>query len=369
MEIEKIWDDAIHFKPDSFKPFWSERLRHKRDILLILGLGWDPRMSALSKALKTFGSEGLRHMHLVHYRPSPSFESPYKSFIEKNVQELDSVTENWAEKRDVPIITRKEGNSYVGDEEISKYYTRCDITPYTDILVDVSSLPKSLYLTLLLILVKKCTKIGKGINLHVVACQDVDLDSQIIESTDDTRLLKGFKSKLERLSQQMIPKIWTPLLSRDNTNSLQKLYERIGPKDIYPVLPFPSRNPRNDDDLLVEYRDIFVDEWVLDPLNIIYAAEDDPLDVYRSLLGLYHQQQEALEPLGGVSMVVSILSSKLSSIGAFMAAFEKNMAVVHAIGRHVPPMNMDIDCWDVEHMIRFENNLHSIWLTGEPYAQ
>lgn len=33
--------------------------------------------------------------------------------------------------------------------------------------------------------------------------------------------------------------------------------------------------------------------------------------------------QEALKPLGGVSMVISALSSKLSSIGAFMAAFEK----------------------------------------------
>jgi hypothetical protein len=67
-------------------------------------------------------------------------------------------------------------------------------------------------------------------------------------------------------------------------------------------------------------------------------------------------------------MVVSVLSSKLSSIGAFMAAFEKNMAIVHAIGRHVPPKNMGLDYWDIDHMIRFEKNLHSIWLTGEPYA-
>lgn len=368
MGIKREWDDAIHFRPDLFKQFWCERLKKKRDILLILGLGWDPRMNALPKVLKTFGSEGLRRIHLVHYRPSPSFESPYQNFIIKNIQELDLVTKDWAEKTIVPIFTRREGNLYAGDEEISKYYIEFDITPYTEILVDVSSLPKSLYLTLLLILVKKCIKSSKGINLHVIACQDVDIDAQITESADDTRVLKGFKGKLERLSQQTIPKIWALLLSQGNANSLRKLYERIGPKDIYPVLPFPSRNPRNDDDLLSEYRDIFVNEWALDPLNIIYSAEDDPLDVYRSLMALYQQQQEALEPLGGVSMVVSVFSSKLSSIGVFLAAFEKNMAIVHAIGRHEPPKNMSLDFWDNEHIIRFEKNLHSIWLTGEPYV-
>jgi len=368
MAIERNWDDAIHYKPDFFNSFWSERLNCRRDLLLILGLGWDPRMNALPKALKTFDTKGLRHIHLIKYRPSPSFESPHQKFIEKNTQELDLLTENWAKKTDVSIFTRKEGNLYVGDEEISKYYTKFDISPYTEILIDISSLTKSLYFTLLLILVKKCTKIGEKINLHVVACQDVDLDSQITESVDDTRVLKGFKAKLERLSQEQIPKIWAPLISQGSKNSLRKLYERIGPKDIYPILPFPSRNPRNDDDLLVEHRDILVDEWAFDPLNIIYAAEDDPLDVYRSLLGLYQQQQEALEPLGGVSMVISALSSKLSSIGAFMAAFEKNMAIVHAIGRHDPPTNMGLDFWDKDHIIRFKNNLNSIWLTGEPYV-
>jgi len=290
-------------------------------------------------------------------------------FIEKNAQQLDELTDNWAEKKEVTIITRKEGNLYIGDEEISKYYAKWDLKPYMDVLIDVSSLPKSLYLTLLLTMVKKSKRISKEINLHVVACQDVDLDNQITESADDTRLLKGFKAKLERLSQQTVPKIWAPVLAKNNEKSLSKLYQRIGPKDIYPILPFPSLNPRNDDDLLIEYKDIFVNEWALDPLNIIYAAEDEPLDVYRSLLNLFHQQKEALEPLGGVSMVISTLSSKLSSIGAFMAAFEKNMAIAHAIGRHIPPEDMGFEYWEIDHMTSFKGNLHSIWLTGEPYAE
>ena len=88
MAIERMWEDAIHFKPDSFRSFWSERLRHKRDILLILGLGWDPRMNALPRVLNTLGFEGLRHMHLIDFKPSPSFESPIKVLFKR-------ILKNW----------------------------------------------------------------------------------------------------------------------------------------------------------------------------------------------------------------------------------------------------------------------------------
>ncbi len=67
-------------------------------------------------------------------------------------------------------------------------------------------------------------------------------------------------------------------------------------------------------------------------------------------------------------MAVSPLSSKLSSIGAFMAACEKNMSIGHPIGRHNPPVDMTLDYWESAYMDRFEEKLHSIWLTGEPYV-
>jgi hypothetical protein len=200
----------------------------------------------------------------------------------------------------------------------------------------------------------------------VVACQDVDLDNRIIESTDDLRFLKGFEGKMRRTTRKKLPKIWAPILTGNSQSVLTKLHEYLEPKDIYPILPFPSRNIRTDDDLLMEYHGIFVDEWGLNSLNIIYAAEDDPLDIYRSLLNLYDQQTETLEPLGGISMVFSCLASKISSIGAFMAAFEKKIAVAHAIGRH-ELKDINDRYWSEENQNRFKKNLHSIWLTGEPY--
>lgn len=367
MVTEILWHDAIHFKPNLFHSFWTERLDQKRNILIIVGLGWDPRMTALTDAIHSIGGAGLREIHLLRFKPSPSFVSPYANFISKNSEILDQILENWAEKSIVDIITRREGNFYIGDEGISQFYSKFNISQFTDVLVDISSLPKSLYFTLLFILVKMAQRENKTVNVFAIACQDAELDGQILESADDTRLLKGFKGQLTQYSKKTIPIIWAPVIEKNNTISLRKIYDKIEPQDVYPVLPFPSRNPRNDDDLLIEYRKIFCDEWNLNPMNIIYSAEDDPIDVYSSLINLYHQQQEVLEPLGGISMVISALASKVSSIGAFMAAFDGEIAIAHAIGRHDPPEQMDISYWDEQQINRFKDNLHSIWLTGEPY--
>jgi len=366
------WYDAIHFKPDEFEGFWKKRFSRTRDLLLITGLGWDPRMTAATNMLKSFGGKGIRDLHLIKYGPSESFVSPYHNFIHKNMELLAKIADGWAGITETQIITRAANNYYVGDEDISTKFVKIDISKYNDIVIDVSALPKSLYFPLLLILIKICIgNENENINVHVIACQDPDFDSLIIESADDTRFLKGFRGGLQMISTQDIPRIWVPLLAKNNTIGLDKLYasEDLNPTDIYPVLPFPSRSPRTDEDLLVEYRHIFVDIWNLNSMNIIYAAEDDPLDVYRRLLTLHSQQKETLKPLGGVKMVVSPLSSKLSSIGAFMAAYEDKMAIAHAIGRHVPPDSMDDSYWEKVHMDRFMSNLHSIWLTGEPYVQ
>jgi hypothetical protein len=368
LDIERRWDNAVDFSHGSFNNFWSERLKGKRDLLIIIGLGWDPRMSALLGLIKEFGGEGHRLVHEIHFSPSPTFESPYREFIENNGILLNNVASGWADIERINITTRKEGNFYIGDDEIRKFYREYDLGSFSDILVDISALPKSLFFTLLLILVKKVDLKHVPGNIHVVACQDVELDHQITESADDTRILKGFKGKFGQESKKGVPIIWSPVLARNKAISLSKLYDAISPKDIYPILPFPAKDPRSDDDLLIEYRQIFASEWNLNPLNMIYAAEDDPLDVYRSLFSLYEQQEDALSPLGGITMVVSALSSKISSIGVFMAAYEKNMAVMHPIGHHDPPSTMTLNYWSYEKMQLFKENLHSIWLAGEPYV-
>lgn len=180
MDIERRWDSTVHFSHDTFKHFWSDRLLTKRDVLLITGMGWDPRMTVLPGLLRKFGGEGLRRVHLIHYIPAPNYESPHREFIDMNMKELGKTAVDWADVEKIEIYTRKEGNFYIGDDEIAKVYARYDFSSFSDILIDISALPKSLFFTLLLILVRKADSKHPGINIHAVACQDVELDDQIV---------------------------------------------------------------------------------------------------------------------------------------------------------------------------------------------
>ncbi len=369
MVKERRWEDAVHILPRDFKTSWENRFKQKRDLLVISGLGWDPRMTALLGPLKECGGTGLRELCLIKYRPSPSHESSQQKLIERNISILEKITKGWMTKEEIEIFTRREGNKYCGDEEIEKQIIDLDVSRYSDILIDISSLPKSLYLTMLLILVKKCTASSPAVNLHVIVCQDVELDGRISESIDDVRFLKGFKGGIQKVSEQNRPKIWTPILTGNSSQVIEQLHDYIQPQDIYPVLPFPAKNPRTDDDMLLEYHEILADNWRLNPMNIIYAAEDDPLDIYRSLMNLYRRQKETLEPLGEIMIVFSCLAGKISSLGTFMAALEigKDAAVAHAIGHHKLNIDNVEKYWSEDYQKRFKKDLHSIWLTGEPY--
>ncbi len=369
VDFDNKWDYAIHFQPAESKEFWSERLKNtEKNILMILGLGWDPRMSIFVDTIKSIGGKGRRDINLIYFRPYETFVSPFQGYIDKNSDILKTICENWANIVNILVNTRNKENYYIGDKEIAKIFKDIDLEPYDDVIVDISALPKSLYFTLLYILVHKALIFYKNLNVHCIACQHSDLDSQIVESIDDTRFLSGFKGYYGRIGKNNIPKIWVPLLENNQSESLSKLIELTEPRDIYPILPFPSKNPRQDDEILMEYSSIFAgDEWSFNLMNFIYATEDEPIDVYQRLIKLYHQQQETLKPLGGISMAISPLSSKLSSLGAFMAAFEKHFAVAHSIGRHTPPTNMGDHYWSDETIELYKNSLHTVWLTGEPY--
>lgn len=233
--MNRRWYDAIHFEPGKFEAFWSERLRDTRELLMILGLGWDPRMTATASVIKSFGRKGRRDLHLIRFSPSKVFRSPHEKYIDKNYRYLNDIANGWASITESQIETRREDNHYIGDENISEIYRNINLCTYNDIIVDISSLPKSLYFPLLLVIVRKCIRDNEPVNIHVTACQDTVFDNNIVESADDTRFLKGFRGGLSMVSKKGVPRIWVPILATNNSAGLTKLYalQDLSPIDIY----------------------------------------------------------------------------------------------------------------------------------------
>ena len=134
-----------------------------------------------------------------------------------------------------------------------------------------------------------------------------------------------------------------PLLGEGNSVQLQKIHEHVSPDEICPILPFPGRDPRRGDGLIQEYRELLFDQWLVEPGNFIHAAEQNPFSMYRQTMRSAQDYIRALEPLGGCRIAISLLSSKLLSVGALLAAFELIEKGHHAGVAHIGSQRYTID--------------------------
>lgn len=104
--------------------------------------------------------------------------------------------------------------------------------------------------------------------------------------------------------------------------------------------------------------------WDIDPRNVIYVGEDDPVDVYRTILRIEEQRRPVFADTIGSSIVLSPVGSKAVALGALMAAIETSLAVayVEAIAYDVPA-NTEDGVNDTE------GPLIHVWLQGDAYPR
>jgi hypothetical protein len=162
-------------------------------------------------------------------------------------------------------------------------------------------------------------------NLHVVVAHSPVLDAAILDEGIDesATFLHGFSAaEFEREATREQPRVWLPVLGRGQRVQLDRILALVTPDEICPVLPSPAQNPREADDLMLEYRDLLFDQLRVEPRNVIYASESNPFEVYRQIVRSVRHYRRALAPLSGCKAVVSAMSSKLSSLGALLAAYE-----------------------------------------------
>lgn len=201
------------------------------------------------------------------------------------------------------------------------------VLEYDDIIVDISAMPRMISLVLVAqlmgVLDERRAKMLHVANLHVVAAESAAMDVDVSEEglAEEVVNVTGFTGRIgaESISN---PKIWFPILGEGQKLRLQRIYEKIQPDEVCPVIPFPSYNPRRGDALVEEYRASLFEEYRVDPRNILYASESNPFEAYRQLFGAIERYKEALSDLGHCRAVISPLSSKVLSVGALLAAFD-----------------------------------------------
>jgi hypothetical protein len=231
---------------------------------------------------------------------------------------------------------------------------------YSQVVVDISGLPRSVYFPLIRGILQTADSGWDG-DLHVVACDSGEIDGAILEEgAENPSPLGGFSGPT--LETQWAATVWLPVLGEGMSEQLASLLDAITPDEVVPILPFPARNPRRGDDLLIEHRELLLDRLIVEPRNFLYAAESNPFDLYRAVTDLAIRYQASLRPLGAARFVLSTHSSKLLSVGVLLSAYEQGLQVMH-----VSPSRYGIRAGVDLQALAPAAQPTDLWLTGQPY--
>ena len=348
----------------------------KRDktkkVCLVLGQGFDPRMLGGLGVLAGIIDPREIAVTIVVFDEGPTSPSKrYDGLVQRNLAELKTIVrDDQIEQRQVSMFS-PEGHRRTSRSAEAVFRSWTELQQFSDIFVDVSSLPRSIYFPVvakLLFLLDENDGAGTP-NLFVLVSESTTLDGQIVEEgiDEDADYIHPFRGGGERESTAGRPRVWFPLLGEGQRLQLTRIHELINPAEICPLLPFPSVDPRRGDDLVIEYRELLFDQLGVETRNFIYASETNPFEVYRQLRRAILHYANALMPLGGSSAVISANSSKLLSVGALLAAYELKRTKADVAIAHVETHGYKlIDPSHLDHFVS-ASRLHCLWLAGDCY--
>lgn len=334
-----------------------------------MGTGFDPRNII---GLETIINAGVRNIECLAINIEEGPDSP-----SKELEELTRKTCGKIEKLSVHLCTETikifDNGRRVGPQEIINllHSKKVSLTAYTDVVLDVSALPRCIFFLAITELLNIIDKNGIPVNFCVMVAENAELDKEINQEALDENAypFPGFERATSAAYLEGI-KIWIPVLGENKGYHLRKIYDNLQPEEVCPMLPFPARNPRRCDDLIKEYYEFLFDSISVEPGNFIYAAENNPFDVYRKIMYTAQQYNKSLQPLNeNIKIIVSCLSSKIMTIGAAIAAYELRKNRYHVAVWHLDARGYSLsrDIKENLEVVTEKSELVSIWLTGECY--
>lgn len=384
-----LWQHYIFGRGQELYDLWHSMYRSRTvRLLYISGRGFDLRAQAIMKAFLDECQSAAHRIEaaqllLIDF-PGYNLTPELHSLTDENAHALCSEFSRIGPSETISIRFSAGGEDdisasnalRIGAEDV---LTR--IAGYTDIVLDVSTMPRVVYVTLLTRLLESLIAdkhagnplVANRINLQVLVAEDPVLDSRIQpqDPSNELILIPGFASSLQAESVKDWPLVWFPILGENRVGQLQKVIDGAIPNfaEICPVLPHPSRNPRRADQLLTEYKVPLFDARQTPTANILYAHEAHQFEAYRQLLRAMERYKRSLGLLGGCRLVITPLGSKLITLGASLACYEMRPASPKAdYGIAIPYAEPKRYVVAPEEIRASLPELCSLVLTGESYT-
>lgn len=358
MRSDYRWDLAITHRGAELQTFVEEYFdQPDRRILLIAGAGFDPRTGLVATALSAASSAALTALLVQESRTES--DRTLSELAATNLQQLTAIVPTHT-ILDIQIFGTD--NSVVGGRRAATKLSAQTLTTYTDIVVDISALSVGTSFPMIRYLIELIHSGHASLNLHVMVAHQPELDAKVRAiPTDSAVPVHGFNGGLTLVSgARQAAKLWLPQLAHGRAATLRRIYESINPDEVCAILPFPASHPRLGDSHLEELLGSGGFPWQMDARSIVHADEDDPLDLYRTVLRLHALREPVFRETGGSQLILSPVGSKVMALGALLAALEKDLPVVYLEDFSYELQGaLDVKLAPPE--------LMHVWLEGDPY--
>lgn len=386
-----LWDHYVFRRGNSVHELWEGLLKDRPvHLLYIAGRGFDVRAQAVMREFVAgqvgAGRKTVSAKLLLLGFHDYELDEAVAQLTEENAAALEVEFSSLGNTVNVASEAAEAEDEVSASDALRERVKAVldEIDGKTDIILDVSSLPRSTYLALLTNILQKLVPnktvaegaphplYANGVNFQVLVGEDAKLDGSIRpeDPSNDLVNIPGFFGAWQAEGAQDWPVVWFPMLGEGRVSQLQKISASIPVEaEVCPVLPYPSKDPRRADRLLVEYREPLFDSRKTPTSSILYAHESQPFEAYRQLLGAMWRYQKSMSIMGGCRLVVTPLGSKLLTLGAGLACFEMRPTELNAkYGVAIPHAEPRRYVASVEALRQSKPEISALLLTGEAYG-
>lgn len=352
------WDPCISHRDqyayDFIARFFADPAR---ETLLVCGAGFDPRATKTAQLLHAAAGARLKAHFIREDRPRP--DANLLAAADANEASLRAlIVRN--ELHHVSIFSDDE-KTVVAGRRIVDIVRKCALDCVTDIVVDLSALSTGVSFPLIRYLYSQAGIQPGFPNVHVMVLTSTWVDDAVqTQLMDRHQHVPGFGEDLGLADGVRKPKLWLPQLAKRAVPALELIHRAFDFDEICPIVPFPARGCRAVEELVEVYRRQITESWVVDDRDFLYAAEDDPLDLYRTILRIDTLRRATYDIEGGSLTVLSPLGTKAMALGALLAALDRDLPIVYVEAqRYKMAHDPAVEPYGLVHL----------WLTGQAYPK
>ena len=323
--MRKHWDNCIAHFDEGVTTFVEEYFgRSNRRCLFVAAAGFDPRSRRIGEMLAAVMSARVTGLFIREERGKPN--ANLVANADANEAKLRALFPGCTVLR---IDVFGNDDAPVGGTRIASALSALHVADdITDVVLDLTALSIGIGFPAVRVLLEACERTAAR-SFHLMITSNPELDDCIVSEPSDRPMpVRGFPGTAGFGGMLEVATVWLPQLTKGLGTTLDGIGRSVG--DCYkicPIVPFPARDPRRADALLAEHQSRLVDEWLVDPRDIVYVSERNPLDCYRTLSTLKARYDLAVGGIYEPQIVLSPVGSKVMAAGALMAAIEHDLRV------------------------------------------